>query len=123
MQALLYILAVLIYKEKVDEVPNIREFQRSLYSDRYFVRLLLAIKLPKYKKIDKFYGVVMVHLSNQQQGKKIKEEIVKATIRNLPNVEHEATFFNFLVLLRSEKKKVKISIEDVIESNIMHVLM
>lgn len=72
MQALLYILAVLIYKEKVDDVPQIKEFQHQLYSDRSFVRMLLAIKLPKYKKIDKFYGVVLVHLSNQQYGKKMK---------------------------------------------------
>ena len=123
MQALLYILAVLIYKEKVEEVPHIREFQRQLYSDRSLVRLLLAIKLPRYKRIDKFYGVVMAHLSSQQPGKMVKGEIVRASLRNLPNVEHEATFFNFLVLLRSEKKKVKISIEDVLEGNTMQVLM
>jgi hypothetical protein len=71
-QALLYILAILIYKERVNVDRSIQNINNSIYSDRSLVKLLLSLTLSKYKKMSKFYGVIMIHLSNQQNSSKIK---------------------------------------------------
>jgi hypothetical protein len=66
--AILYILAVLVYNEKINKVHSTRIINSSLYSDRALVKLLLSLTLSKYKRMSKYYGVIIMHLANQQNS-------------------------------------------------------
>jgi len=45
-QAILYILTILIYKERIGEERTIRDVNRSIFSDRIIVNSLLELVLP-----------------------------------------------------------------------------
>ena len=101
LQAILYILAMFIYKEKTNQQTAIADLNRSLYSDRALVKMFLSLTLPRDKKLSKFYGTIMIHLTLQDNSKKIKELILSNILLNFGKIEHEPTFFNLLVYLRS----------------------
>lgn len=48
MQALLYILAILIYKERAKSDLPIQNINNAIYSDKILVRHILSLTLSKY---------------------------------------------------------------------------
>jgi hypothetical protein len=122
-QALLYILVVLIYKERITQVKNIRDLNKLIFSDRLLVHSLLQLPLPRDRKIAKFYGIVIVHLSNKKNNNRLRQEIMKSILLNFGRIEHEPTLLNLLVCLRSEKNKVSLNLKDVNEGNIFELLI
>jgi hypothetical protein len=42
---------------------------------------------------------------------------------NISKIDHESTFFNLIIYLRSEKKKVKINYQDIIDGQIFEILI
>lgn len=100
-QAILYILVVFIYKERIGEVRSIREANKLIYRDGILVRSLLELVLPQDRKIAKFYGIVILNLSNKKNNNATKKLIIKSILVNFGRIEHEATLLNLLVYLRS----------------------
>lgn len=112
-QALLYILVMLIYKEKAGQMCPIKQINKMIWSDRLLVSSVLNITLPQDKKISKFYGITIVYLSNRKNSNKLKKLIVSSIFRNFQYIEHETTLLNLLVYLRNEKNKVSLNLKDI----------
>lgn len=122
-QAILYILVVFIYKERITQLKNIKEFNKSLFSDATFIRSLLNLTLPKDKKINKFYGTLLIYISSKQNSKRVKELILISILKNFINIEHQPTLFNLLVYLRSQKNKMKMNLCDIMQGQIFEQLI
>lgn len=88
LQAILYLLVVLIYRERVATTPTLPALTRSLLSDRLLLSSLLSLALPNDKKTSKFYGIVMVYLASKKNTKKVRQELVASILRNLGRVDH-----------------------------------
>jgi hypothetical protein len=122
-QALFYILVALIYKERIGEVCSLRQLNKSIFSDRLLVKSLLQISLPLEKKAAKFYGIVIVYLSNRKNTHNVRKMIVKSILLNFGRIDHEPTLLNLLVYLRNEKNKVTINLKDVLEGKMVELLI
>jgi hypothetical protein len=96
---------------------------RVLLGDRSIVRSILTLAIPRSAKISKFYGIIMLAITSRSHPKRVKEAILKSIFLNLRNMEHQPTFFNLLVYLRSEKNKVKINLKDLREGEIFSFLI
>lgn len=79
------------------------------------MKYLLSLKLPKDKKISKFYGIIIIYLSNLNKSQKMKKDILSSIISNLSKIEHDATFFNLLVFLRNEKNKIRMNLGQIMK--------
>ena len=87
-QAILYILVVLIYKQRSGENSPISQLNKQIFSDRVLMGSLLELRLPKQKKISKFYGIVIVYLSSRKNNNKWKKLIIKSIFTNLKFIDH-----------------------------------
>lgn len=85
-QALLYILVVFIYKERIGEVRSIREANKLIYRDGILVRSLLELVLPQDRRIAKFYGIVILNLSNKKNNNSTKKLILKSILLNFGRI-------------------------------------
>jgi hypothetical protein len=61
----------------------------------------------------------MIRLSNEQQSRRMKEAITRTVILNLSKIDYEVTFFNLLTLLRNERNRTKLSLQDIVDGNII----
>jgi hypothetical protein len=61
----------------------------------------------------------MIRLSNEQQSRRMKESITRTVILNLSKIDYEVTFFNLLTLLRNERNRTKLSLQDIVDGNII----
>ncbi len=64
--------------------------------------------------MDKFYGVIIMHLATHAPNKRITESIVKSILANISSIEHEPTLCNLLLFLRGQKNKVSLNYQDVV---------
>lgn len=92
---------------------SIREVNKLIFSDRIFRKSLLELVLPEDRKITKFYGIVILYLSNKKNNYATKKLIISSILVNFSRINHEATLLNLLVYLRSEKNKVSLNLKDV----------
>lgn len=122
-QAVFYILAVLIYQERSVKKNEGKKSFRSIIADKGIMKAFLDISLPNNPRISKFYGIIMVAITSKSHTKLIREAIVKNILLNIAKVEHESTLFNLLVYLRSEKNKISINLSDLKQGKVVKVLI
>jgi hypothetical protein len=105
-------LAVIIYQERSAKKNDGKKCIRSIIADKGIMRAFLDITIPNNTRISKFYGIIMVAITTRNHQKIIREIIVKSILLNIARVDHQSSLFNLLVYLRSEKNKIRISLND-----------
>ena len=87
-QAIFYILTILIYKQRIGEEKAVRDVNRMIFSDRATVNFLLELVLPVQKKIAKFYGIVIIYLTGKKLNNGLKKKVIKSILLNFCKIDH-----------------------------------
>lgn len=100
LSVLLFILASLIFRERTTTERHICDLNAAIYRDASFVKGLLLNKITGGRRMGKYYGIVMLHLSGCKLSMRLREAMLSGILRNFRRIEHEPTLFNLLVHLR-----------------------
>jgi len=71
-QAVFYILAVIIFQERNEKKNNGKNRKRSIIADREIMRTFLDISIPPNAKISKFYGIIMLAMTTRSHQKAVR---------------------------------------------------
>lgn len=71
-QAVFYILAVILFQERNNSKNNGKTRTRSIIADKGIMRAFLDISIPSNAKISKFYGIIMLAITTRSHPKAIR---------------------------------------------------
>jgi hypothetical protein len=71
-QAVFYILAVIIFQERNANKNNGKKCTRSIIADKGIMRAFLDISIPSNAKISKFYGIIMLAITTRNHPKAVR---------------------------------------------------